>query len=61
MSYKDETSTVLVLCEQCWQSVVEPHLAGKLFYQGVEAQHTAATYSSHGLPFCYNIIPQILG
>ena len=38
MSYKDESSTVLVLCEQCWQSVVEPHLAGKLFNQGVEAQ-----------------------
>ena len=27
----------LRMCEKCWQSVVEPHLAGKLFHQGVEA------------------------
>ena len=33
------------------ESVVEPRLGGKLFHQGVEAQHTAATYPSHGLQF----------
>ena len=32
------------MCEQYLQSVVEPHLAGKLFLQCIEAQNTAATY-----------------
>ena len=36
----------LRMWEQCWQSVVESHLAGKLFHQGIEIQHTAATYPS---------------
>ena len=34
----------LRMCEQRWQSVVELLLAGKLFHQGFEVQHTAATY-----------------
>ena len=28
--------THLRMCEQCWKSVVEPHLAGKFFHQGVD-------------------------
>ncbi|KAJ4433029.1 hypothetical protein ANN_15286 [Periplaneta americana] len=34
----------LRMCEPRWQSVVEPHLAGKLLHLGVVAQHTVATY-----------------
>ena len=33
----------LRMCEKCWQSVVEPHLAGKLSNQGVNARNIAAT------------------
>ena len=36
----------LRMCAQCWQSKVEPHLAGKLLHQGIEVQHKAATYPS---------------
>ena len=32
--------------KQCWPSVAESHLAGKLFHQGVGAQRTATTYPS---------------
>ena len=38
----------LRMCEQCWQSIVEPQLAGKLFHQGVEAEHTAGAYQVRG-------------
>ena len=42
------------MCEQCWQSMMEPHLAGKLFHKGVETQHTAATYPGLCLQWPYS-------
>ena len=35
------------------RTMVEPHLAGKMFHQGVEAQHTAATYPSTCLQWSF--------
>ena len=44
----------LKMCEQYWQSVEEPHLAGKLLHQSVEARHIGGTQL--GYAFSVNII-----